>query len=763
MLKALFPWILLMICWLNANSQKVGLVFSGGGAKGLAHLGVIKALEENDIPIDYLVGTSMGGIIAGCYAAGYSAAEIEGIVLSNDFSRWVNGEFEKGFNFYYSKEDPNAEFLSIQLSLDSILNAAVTSTIANDVSLNFALAEKFATQSAKANYNFDSLLIPTRIIAAEIFTQHEEIIDTGSLGNALRATLSVPFFYKPIRFNGKYLFDGGIYNNFPVDVAIKEFDPDVIIGSNVSSKIFEEYPYEEDDKLINSSLLFMLLDKSDPERIPDSGIYLEPNLDGYTAFDFNKIKALIDSGYVMTMSKMDEIKAKVRRRVSGWQLAQKRAQFNRGQAPLEFSAIDFHGFNSKQRRYIRHIFRQKDEKKMSFQDIKKGYFRLMSEEYFRTIYPDIVFDPSQEAYRLQVYGRPENNFNIQVGGAIATRNISQIYLGLEHYYFNNYLLKNSVHFYSGSFYKSAQLKTRINLPALGQFFIESDFAYNNWDFVSADDIFQLESSPTILERTDRKYGLNIGFPMGSKFRAILNGAWIDNKDEFTMPGDFLSTDTLDRLNLDGFRAGLVLDRNNLNRRQYANEGKSFRISFDYFDVLERYTPGSTSSDPQGSADHHWFRVRADLEQYVKKGKYSTGYYLGGLVSNQPFFINRTATLIAAPSFNPLQDSRTLFIERFRGHNFVAAGLRNVFSIKPNLDFRLEGYGFKGFETLDRDQENPRVFGDFDKVFFAGTIGLVMHSPVGPVSISANYYDDDETQLGLLVHAGFLLFNRKSME
>ncbi|MEM8565802.1 MAG: patatin-like phospholipase family protein [Bacteroidota bacterium] len=747
----------------QAYAQKVGLVLSGGGAKGLAHVGVIKALEENNIPIDYLAGTSMGGIIAGCYAAGYSAAEIEEIVLSEDFNRWVNGKFEKGFNYYYSQEEPSSSILSIHLSLDSVFNAAVTSSIASDLSLNFALAEKFAVPSAQAGYNFDSLLVPTRIIAAEIFTQHEEIIKEGSLGNALRATLSVPFFYKPIRFNGKYLFDGGIYNNFPVDIVAEEFSPDVIIGSNVSSKIYHEYPRDEDDQLLNSSLLFMILDKSDPEQIPESGVYLEPSLEGYTAFDFNEAQAMIDSGYSATISQIQEIRSKIKRRSNPDELQIKRENLSAGLKPDRFSGIDFHGFNSKQRKYIRHIFRQKNESELSFDQIKKGYFRLMSEGYFEPIYPDIITDPNGDAYRLQIYGRPENNFNIGVGGAIASRNISQIFLGLEHYYFDNYLLKNSMSFYSGSFYKSAQLRTRLNLPALGQFFLETDLTYNRWDYVSSDDILKLENSPTILDRTDRKYGLNIGFPLGSKFRAVLNGAWVDNFDEFSDNGNINPSDTLNRLELDGFRFGFTFDRNNLNRKQYANEGKSFRLSADYFNLREVYEPGSVTGGPGVSQDRSWLRIRADIEQYFRYGRFSTGYYLSGVLSNQPSFSNDRATLISSPTIAPLQDSKTLFLDNFRGHNFVSLGLRNVVSIRRNLEFRLEGYGFKRFDTLDSDSETPNTFGKKDEIYIAATAGLVLQSPVGPVSLSLNYYDDDETELGILLHAGFLLFNRKSLD
>lgn len=124
------------------GQQRVAVVMSGGAAKGIAHIGVLKALEENEIPIDYVVGTSMGGIVAGCYAAGMSPQQIEEIVLSDDFLNWVNGRPEKGHNYYFHRDDDNASFLKLNLSLDSLFNVQFNSAIAKDLSLNFALAEK---------------------------------------------------------------------------------------------------------------------------------------------------------------------------------------------------------------------------------------------------------------------------------------------------------------------------------------------------------------------------------------------------------------------------------------------------------------------------------------------------------------------------------------------------------------------------------------------------------------------------------------------
>ncbi|MGC4023270.1 MAG: patatin-like phospholipase family protein [Cyclobacteriaceae bacterium] len=178
-------------------SQKVGIVLSGGAAKGLAHVGVLKALEENEIPIDYIAGTSMGGIVGGCYAAGMSPQQIEDIMTSRAFLDWVNGRVEENNKYYYYKKDDQPSFLKLNLSLDSTLNLALNTSIANDLSLNFALAEKMAQPSGISKNNFDSLFVPLRIVTSDIFTQTQVIIDKGNLNDALRATQTAPFFITP--------------------------------------------------------------------------------------------------------------------------------------------------------------------------------------------------------------------------------------------------------------------------------------------------------------------------------------------------------------------------------------------------------------------------------------------------------------------------------------------------------------------------------------------------------------------------------------
>ncbi|HEX8060975.1 MAG TPA: patatin-like phospholipase family protein, partial [Cyclobacteriaceae bacterium] len=419
-----------------ASAQKVGLVLSGGGAKGIAHVGVLKALEENEIPIDYVTGTSMGGIVAGCYAAGMSPQQIEEIMLSKEFVGWVSGRLEQGYNYYYNRPDDNPSVLKINLSLDSTFNFNLNSSIANDLSLNFALAEVMAQPAAIAKGNFDSLFVPLRVVAADVFTQTEVVLKSGSLSDALRATQTVPFFYSPIKVDNKYLFDGGVYNNFPVDVMQNDFKPDVIIGSNVSSKVFDEYPYGEDEKLISKSLLYLLLDKSDPSAIPANGVYIQPNLKGLSTFDFARAKYLIDSGYAQTMRQMDEIKQKVGARAfrTCEQVADARNKFNNKSLPLQIDRITYRGFNSHQQRYMNRFFRN-GKRPLYFTDVKVGYFKLVSDDYFHNIYPTFLFDPKQGKFNFNLAKRPQNDFQIDFGGVISTRNISTMFLGVNYYYF----------------------------------------------------------------------------------------------------------------------------------------------------------------------------------------------------------------------------------------------------------------------------------------------------------------------------------------
>jgi NTE family protein len=757
--------LFLVIAVVPLRAQKVGLVLSGGAAKGIAHVGVLRALEENEIPIDYVVGTSMGGIVAGCYAAGMSPEQIEIMVLSDDFLRWVNGKTDTNKHKHYYAQADNPGFISLSLALDSSLNAQLNSSLANDVSLNFALAEKMAQAEAISNRNFDSLFVPLRVVASDVFTQSQVILANGSLSSALRATQTVPFFYTPIRVDGRYLFDGGVYNNFPVDIMQKDFAPDVIIGSNVSSKVFEDYPFGQDDALLNSSMLFMFLDKSDPGQIPETGVYLQPNLKGYTTLDFVKARSLIDSGYVQTMRQIEEIKTKVAARISCDEVTEKRNNFSNKNYPLLFDEIKFYSFNSRQRTYLRRLFKltSKNKNDISFSEMKNNYFKLVSERYFSNTYPTISFNQQRRKFVLELTRRQQKNFQVDFGGVIATRDISNIFMGLNYYHFSRKLIHGYAAFQSGNFYRSVVTQVRIDYPSAGGFFIEPQFIFNSWNFLESTDLLR-EVQTTILKRIDRQYSVKIGWPINGAYKMYLQLGGLSNKDDYSNNSSFISTNTLDELKLDGLKTGITISSNTLNRKQYASAGRTFTFTANYFNVDERYTPGNTSVRTLPyNANHKWVSATLKAEQYVNKGWFRPGYLLEAAYSTQPFFANYKGSLIYAPAFNPLPESPTLLLERFRAQSYIAGGARFVITLAPKLDWRMEGYVFKPFEALQElpDQQTALTTELLDVSVCAMT-GIVFHSPIGPISLMANYYDDEENEFGVLMHVGFLLFNKSSM-
>jgi NTE family protein len=381
------------------------------------------------------------------------------------------------------------------------------------------------------------------------------------------------------------------------------------------------------------------------------------------------------------------------------------------------------------------------------------------------VYPSFVFDPHKKDFDFKLARRPQNNFQIDFGGVIATRSISSIYLGLNYYHLGRTLTHFQSNFVAGTFYKAAQVKARIDVPLLGLFYVEPEATFNNWNFLQGKDIIYKDFSPTVLTRVDRKLGINLGIPVGAQYKAVLYGAYISNNDQYIDRSVLVSTDTLDMLQLTGGRWGFNFSTNTLNRKQYASDGKMYSFSGDWFTLNEFLDPGSTSIARADMRKHRsWLRAKITLEQYFRKGIYSSGYYLEGVLSNQMVFENYFGTIINAPAFNPIQDSRTLLLQKFRAFNYAAGGWRNVFSIRKNVDFRLEGYLFKPFRAItDGGNQDAVLNNKLTKLYFAGTAGMVMHTTVGPISFSVNYYDDTKRQLGVLLHVGFLLFNKTSMD
>ena len=771
-MKRSFVTVLILFQFFNAGAQRVGLVFSGGGAKGIAHIGVLKALEENNIPIDYIVGTSMGGVIGGMYASGYSPSEIEEIALSPNFQDWVSGNFRNDYRFFFNKKPENPSFLSAKLKVDTGFNFTLRSNLINDVPLNFALLELYGQASVNAGDDFDHLFVPFRCIVADVLSQEMIPVSKGSLPEAIRGTFTVPLVYRPVKVNDKYVFDGGLYNNFPVDVLKKDFQPEYIIGSNVSSKIFNDYPKDNDEKLMNRFLVYMFLSKSDSTSIGKEGTYIQPDLAGFSTTNFSPVAELIKRGYDATIADIDNIKRSIGKRISNDDLSQKRAAFKNRKSKVEFDEIIATGINSRQKKYVETVIKSSITENPTIEQLKPGYYKLVADDNFETVYPRLKREPNTDSYDFELQVQRQKNFKLDFGGAVSTRPISNAYVGLQY----NYLRKNSytfsANFYSGGFYESAQGMTRMDVPGRLPLYLEGEFTYNHWNYFNKSQIFIENIDPTFIEQSDRRIAMKIGFPLSSNGKLELQAGFINFEDHYSPNQRFTFGDILDKSRFDGFMSSLSFSKNLLNRRMYASKGSLFRVGVNLYSGTEKYMPGNILRDEvnfipfsERQVRRNWFQAKLSREQYpfhIKR--YSLGYLTEVVISNKPGFSTYKSTLLSAPAFYPLQDSKSLYLEKFRANTYVALGVKNVYKVSKNIDARAEFYIFQPMEEFKLKRLQSVGYGSlFAKNYLAATAGVVFHTLVGPISLSFNHYDEDKKRFGVMFHAGFLIYNKRSFE
>lgn len=220
----------------QGEHQSVGLVLSGGGAKGIAHIGLIQALEDNDIPIDYITGTSMGAIVGGLYACGYTPEEMMALIDSRYFSYMAAGKADPELTYYFARETPSPQMFSVSLGRDSTARDIFNpQSLISPMPMNFGFMQIFAAYTARCGGNYDRLFVPFRCVASDVTEKRKKVMGSGRLEESIRASMSFPLVFQAIKIDNQVLYDGGVYDNFPVDVMMDEFAPSILIGSDVSA------------------------------------------------------------------------------------------------------------------------------------------------------------------------------------------------------------------------------------------------------------------------------------------------------------------------------------------------------------------------------------------------------------------------------------------------------------------------------------------------------------------------------------------------
>ena len=283
---------------------KVGVVLGGGGAKGAAHIGVLKYIEELGIPVDYVAGTSIGSILGGLYAMGYSPDELAVLIADMNWSEYVGNSINRTTMSPEMRDRSSTLFLNIPFSLNSLTKTEKKRTFANDLPNayvnNTALINLFNDLCIgyHEDMDFNDLPIPFACVATDMVTGKEVVIRHGSVPTAMRASMAIPGVFSPVLLNHQVLVDGGLVNNFPVDV-LHDMGADIIIGVEVSDKTEIDPDVIPSLPTVIGYLISEAISPKTQENRELCNVYIAPDVTDYGALSFTNetIDTIIKRGY----------------------------------------------------------------------------------------------------------------------------------------------------------------------------------------------------------------------------------------------------------------------------------------------------------------------------------------------------------------------------------------------------------------------------------------------------------------------------------
>lgn len=357
---------------------KVGLVLSGGGAKGLAHIGALKIIEESGVKIDYIAGTSMGAIIGGLYASGYTAKQLDSIFNGTNFSRLIQDELPREAKTFYEREDSEKYAFSFPFNNFKLTFPTGISKGQNIYNLLAQLTQHVDIK------DFSKLQIPFFCIATNIETGEEIVLDNGNLAQSISASGAIPTLFRPVEINNQLLTDGGVVNNYPIS-KLKLKNMDYIIGVDVQDSLFSRQKLNSGLEIMTQVNNFRTIKAmEDKRKLTD--IYIRPNIKDFSVLDFDDGKKIINNGILAATEKYDELK----------NLAEKQKSIFIEKKPLKIKdsvliqAIVVKGNKTFPRNYIKGKLKIESNQKIAYNDLNNGLNNISATGNFNRVTYNLI-------------------------------------------------------------------------------------------------------------------------------------------------------------------------------------------------------------------------------------------------------------------------------------------------------------------------------------------------------------------------------------
>ena len=372
------------------ENPRVGLVLSGGGAKGLAHIGVLKVMDSLGVRIDYIGGTSMGAAVGGLYASGYTAKQLDSIFKEIDFDILLGDKVPRPSKTF--QERKNFEKYGISLPIDNF-KIQLPSSISRGQNL-FNLFTRLTLHVSSIS-DFNNLSIPFYCIATDMETGLPVILDKGNLAEAILISNTLPSLFQPVRYNGRLLMDGGISNNYPIEYLLAK-DLDFIIGVSVEDNLLSKEEIKTISDIFTQINTFRAINDLN-EKIDQTDMFIKPDIDNFSIISFNKGGEIIKNGEVSTLFFLDQLKS-----IAKTQNFKRESNKRKPLDTLNFNKIRILGNKKYTDSYVFGKLRFRRNEKVSFDDFNTGVNNLLATNNFDSF--RYKFTPvSQNTYDLTGY------------------------------------------------------------------------------------------------------------------------------------------------------------------------------------------------------------------------------------------------------------------------------------------------------------------------------------------------------------------------
>lgn len=409
---------------------KVGLVLSGGGAKGFAHVGVLKVLEEAGVRVDYIGGTSMGALIGGLYASGYSAKELDSIVRVMEFDKILQESVPRSAKPFFEKENGESYIITLP-----VRNKKVSLPIALAKGQNALNKLSILTQHVASIEDFSKLPIPFLCIGTDLETGEEVLLNRGYLPEAMRASSAFPSLFEPVEINNRVLLDGGIVNNFPVNEVIA-MGADIIIGVDVQGGLGNRNELDNVIKIIDQVVSFSV-EQSNTEKIKSVDVYLKPSVTNYNVVSFEYLDEIIREGEKSARLQFNDLVQIANQQKPTHSVSKKKIEL-----PETFMCenLEIEGNNSYTRDYVLNKLKINSKEEISFKKFIEGVDNLTATGNFHNILYKL--EPKDEGYIIKMKIK-ENPIKTVVQAAVHYDELfkSSVILNLKS---KNLMLKNDL-------------------------------------------------------------------------------------------------------------------------------------------------------------------------------------------------------------------------------------------------------------------------------------------------------------------------------